>query len=283
MELTVYADVLFALNFVINMILLSITAHLSKIRACAMRKSISSAIGAAYAVIMFVPQFACTDSLILKFILSSVMISVAFGVKNIKLYFKLLSVFYMVTLMSGGCSLAFAYFSSEQSSPFVVNNGVVYFDTNLGAIVLSSLCCLLVMKLSGSLYKRYSLRAFHRLVIYKDGKAATLSVMLDTGNMLTDPLTGHPVIIAEKSALKGIVPMSVDLSDPIAMSQHINGVRLIPFKSLGCENGLLAGFKPDKVCADCDISENITIAIASGSLSKSGEYNALAGPESFEK
>ena len=127
------------------------------------------------------------------------------------------------------------------------------------------------------------MRAFHRLVIYKDGKAATLSVMLDTGNMLTDPLTGHPVIIAEKSALKGIVPIGVDLTDPIAMSQHIKGIRLIPFKSLGCENGLLAGFKPDKVCADCDISENITIAIASGSLSKSGEYNALAGPESFEK
>lgn len=283
MKVTVYADVLFALNFVINIVLLSITAILTKNTSPLWRKIVSASIGSLYAVIMFVPEFSFSCTLVSKFVLSSVMTAVAFRSGSIVRYLKNLCFFYMVTLMCGGCALAFTYLSSSQASPLVVRGGIVYFDTNLSTIVLCSLLCLLVIKLSVSAYKRHTMRAYHRLVIYKNGKAATLNVMLDTGNMLTDPLTGYPVIIAERSALYGIVPRSIDPSDIMSMSQHISGVRLIPFKSLGCENGLLTGFKPDKICADCDLSENITIAISTSNLSGNGEYNALAGPESFEK
>lgn len=282
MKMTVYADVLFAVNFVVNMILISLTALLTKKPASMVRKIVSASVGAIYAVFMFVPELRFTGLLVSKFALSAVMTAVAFGIRNIKSYIKHLCLFYMVTLMCGGCTLAFAFFSAGEQSSVAVNNGIVHFDTSLGTIALCSAICYGVIRIFFAMYKRYVSRDYRRVVVCKNGRAVTLNVLLDTGNLLTDPLTGHPVIVAEKSALKGIIPSDVDESDIVALSQHISGVRLIPFKSLGCENGLLTGFEPDSVFSDCPVNSHITIAINPASLG-SGEYNALAGPESFEK
>ena len=280
--MTVYADVLFAVNFVVNMLLISLTSLITKKTASMVRKIASASIGAVYAVFMFVPEFRFTGLIISKFALSAAMTAVAFGIRNIKSYVKHLCLFYIVTLMCGGCTLAFAYFSTGRQSAVSVNNGIVYFDTSLGTVVLCSAICYGVIRIFFAMYKKYAFRDYRRIVVCKNGRAVTLNVLLDTGNLLTDPLTGHPVIIAEKSALKGIIPSDVDESDIVALSQYISGVRLIPFKSLGCENGLLTGFEPDSVFADCPVSNHITIAINPASLG-SGDYNALAGPESFEK
>ena len=281
LKITVYADVLFAVNFVINMLLISLTAMVTKSRVSIWRKFLSSSIGAVYAVLMFVPQFAFAGALISKFVLLSVMTAVSFGFAGIRQYIRQLCLFGGITLMCGGCTLAYVYFSD--SSVVSVSNGIVYFDTSLGTVAGCALICGAVMKISAAVYRQHRLRDYRSMIVYKDGKSVVLRVMVDTGNMLTDPLTGSPVIVAEKSALKGIIPMEIDTEDIEALSCCISGVRLIPFRSLGCERGLMTGFKPDKICADCTVSDNVTLAIASGRLSSEGEYNAIAGPESFEK
>lgn len=65
-------------------------------------------------------------------------------------------------------------------------------------------------------------------------------------------------------------------------NSHINyNFKLIPYSSLGNENGLLIGFKPDyiKIYTDDDCFEKeAIIGIYQGILSgKSNEYNAIIG------
>ncbi len=62
-------------------------------------------------------------------------------------------------------------------------------------------------------------------------------------------------------------------------------MKMIPFSSLGRQNGMLIGFKPDKIRI---LGENETeiynavIGIYNFKLSKDGVYNALLSPDIFE-
>ena len=47
---------------------------------------------------------------------------------------------------------------------------------------------------------------FCEISIYFNEKKLTTKAMIDTGNMLKDPITGMPVIIVKKEILKDILP-----------------------------------------------------------------------------
>ena len=112
-------------------------------------------------------------------------------------------------------------------------------------------------------------------VVYKDGKAVNITVLIDTGNLLIDPIGGGPVIVAEQNVLSPIV----GLGDVYQKCSKISGMRLIPIQTVGCNNELLVGFKPDKICCKTPLRDDAIIAVAPNSFN--ADYNALAGPHSF--
>ena len=73
----------------------------------------------------------------------------------------------------------------------------------------------------------------------------------------------------------------------MAISKWASRFRIIPFRSLGRENGMLVGFKPDEIIIfDSDRrirSCNIIVAIYRKNLSKDGEYGALIHPEMLKE
>ena len=60
-------------------------------------------------------------------------------------------------------------------------------------------------------------------------------------------------------------------------------LKFIPFSSLGKQNGMLLGIKPDYMKVIFDetekVNENVIIGIYNKSLTKRGEYRALVGIE----
>lgn len=180
--------------------------------------------------------------------------------------------------MCGGCVLGCSFLFTL---PVTVNNGIVYFNTNIKTLLLCSGVCFGFFAFFKKVLFRFASRDSRRLTVCKNGKAVVLNVLIDTGNMLTDPITGYPVVVAEKSALRGIVPEKTNEDDIEELSRYISGVRLIPFRSLGCENGMMTAFCPDKVFCRGVLSKNITVAITSSSICPDRRYNALAGPEIF--
>ena len=123
--------------------------------------------------------------------------------------------------------------------------------------------------------------------------------MLDTGNMLKDPITGMPVIIVQKEILKEILPNIIldNLSKIVGGDvpqevyndenlQYITKFRLIPFSSIGKENGMLLGFKAKKIEIEQEdikkVIDNVIVGIYEKNLSKRNEYNALIGLDLLE-
>lgn len=73
----------------------------------------------------------------------------------------------------------------------------------------------------------------------------------------------------------------------MTISKWASRFRIIPFRSLGRDNGMLVGFKPDEIIifdSERKIqSGNIIVAIYSKNLSGDGEYSALIHPEMLKE
>ena len=128
-----------------------------------------------------------------------------------------------------------------------------------------------------------------------NGKETETIAMVDTGNMLKDPITGNPVIVVEATLLENILPQEIlqnlekiiggefeNVTEEIR-NNYISKLKLIPYSSLGRQNGMLLGIKADEVeiiKEDESVKkDNIIIGIYNKSLTKRGEYRALIGIE----
>ena len=118
--------------------------------------------------------------------------------------------------------------------------------------------------------------------------------MLDTGNLLKEPISNEDVIIVEKDSLKDIINKDVlENINAILKGNWLDSknlysykIKIIPFSSLGNENGLLVGFKPDytKIYGEDEIVRNdIIIGIYNGKLTQNDMYTSLIGLNIFEK
>lgn len=82
------------------------------------------------------------------------------------------------------------------------------------------------------------------LEIFYNGKLEKIKTMIDTGNLLQDPITNEDVIIVEKDSLKNLISKDIlDNIDNIVSGKWINSTsvyeykfKIIPFSSLGKEN-----------------------------------------------
>lgn len=123
--------------------------------------------------------------------------------------------------------------------------------------------------------------------------------LIDTGNELRDPLTGEPVVIVEYDALSAIIPIDIrsafesGVDSPYEIisripdsSPWLRRIRLIPFRSIGNDNGMLIGLKPTRIEIieeDLNLSiTNVVIGIHQRRLSNKGDYQALLHPDLLE-
>ncbi len=107
---------------------------------------------------------------------------------------------------------------------------------------------------------------------------------------MKDPITGASVIVVERAKLEEIIEKNIldNLQNIITgeyqvleNEEYISKFRLIPFSSLGKQNGMLLGFKPDFAEVEIDginrKLENIVIGIYEKSITKNQEYTGLVG------
>lgn len=123
-----------------------------------------------------------------------------------------------------------------------------------------------------------------------NGKELNIHAIIDSGNLLKDPITGSSVIVVERAKLEEIIEKEIldNLQgimtgeyQVLQNEEYISRFRLIPFSSLGKQNGMLLGFKPDFAELEIDGLNrelgNIVIGIYDKSITKNQEYTGLVG------
>lgn len=70
----------------------------------------------------------------------------------------------------------------------------------------------------------------------------------DTGNKLIDPLSGNPVLVVGPKVAEMLLGLSkTQLEHPVESVGKLPGLRLIPYHTVGQDNGFLLGMKLSKI------------------------------------
>lgn len=299
MKPVVYVDVLFFINLFINYILLWTTSKISKNHTSIIRLLIGAAVGAIYSVVIFFPALRIYYTMIAKILFSMALIAITFNIAKVREFLKTLGVFYIVSFTFGGAALGLFYFTNIGAFVGAVfSNGIIYFNLPWKILVASSTIAYIIIRVTSRVINKAVNREnmYTSISIVFDQKTISINALIDTGNALYDPVSDSPVIVVEFQAIKDLLPEEVKnifvecsendlslISKVMCDSVWAKRFRLIPFTSLGKENGMLIGFKPDLVEVIEETQKrdlkDIVIGIYNKRLSKDEKYKALLHPE----
>lgn len=291
----IYAEYLLLENLAINYIILYVTKRFTRTESNNFRIILASSIGAIYTLVVFFPSLKFMTKFVVKLSVSILIIIIAFNPAKLKKFIKLFATFYIVAFVFAGAALALFYLTDVET---YVGNGIFYIKNFpitilFFAIVVSSLLFKFTWEYIQTRMSKS--KTFIPITVDLNNKCVEIVALLDTGNSLKDPISHTPVIIVQFSAIRNLLPDKVqniflkykennlDVVSAV-MSEASNDFkfRLIPFKSIGKENGMLLGFKPDRVIIKSDDDKfisDIVIGIYNSNLSSDNEYNALLHPE----
>ncbi|MDO4369643.1 MAG: sigma-E processing peptidase SpoIIGA [bacterium] len=292
--MTIYLDIILCENLLMNYIILFATYVIikPKVKHPQIRIILSSLIGSVYAVIVYLNILSIYSNIFAKIILSIIMVYVAFNPKNAKVLLKQILIFYLVSFIFGGCTFALIYFIKPENVK--MKNGVfvgVYpLKVGLIAGAIAFVTTQIAFKINKS--KLNNKNTFFNIQLYYKDQSITVKALLDSGNMLKDPISQAPVIIVERESLSKIIPEKVldyigniiggdETENKQDIQEYLSKIRMVPFMSLGKENGMLVGIRLDKIkieTEDIDIQkENVIAGIYEKRLTKDNKYNALIG------
>lgn len=314
--MTIYIDMLIIDNMLLNIVILLSVSEYMKQEKKIVLLFVSSVIGTCYSVFMAVFMVEWLNSWILKLFLSIIMVYVAFIPKRIKEFFKLILCFYIVTFIFAGLAIALVFLWGQTLTN---QNGMMYFYWSSPIkylLIVAFFGFWLIKKFVKIIQKkRLVMSRVVDLSISLCGTVCVLPALVDTGNELKDPVTEQPVVIVEFSQIKKCFPIEfvtaiengekeswnnvgefltgTDLAESVDMDRNLlyemaGRFRLVPFKSLGCEHGLMPAIRADYICVqDIGVPEyeepeqhkNVIVCFSLQSLSSDQTYFALVGTD----
>jgi stage II sporulation protein GA (sporulation sigma-E factor processing peptidase) len=292
-----YLDIIWLDNLLVNFIVVWITWKLSGNTAPMWRLWCSACVGAVYAVFLILPGFSLLAWFPVKVLLSLAMLIVGFRISSIKDFFKLFGFFYSITFLLGGAAFGFYYFFN---AGIEVSTGIFLIrDFPVKIVIFSIVFIILLHRWLWPLlqFKLSRHQLIYQMEIWFGSDKLRIDSFLDTGNELTDPISGLPVMVVEFDSIRAVLPSEIQkifemskedcldyVTQAMANSEWINRFRIVPYYTIGghTEN-LLIAFKPDRalILADDKWTEirDILIGIRNKKLSSNSEYQGLIQPQ----
>ena len=97
--MTIYIDVVLIENLLMNYIILFATGTVLKIKIKYIRILLASLVGAIYTIIAYILALKIYSNIFLKFVLSLIIIYIAFNPKSVKKLFKFTLIFYLTSYL----------------------------------------------------------------------------------------------------------------------------------------------------------------------------------------
>ena len=291
--MTIYIDVVLIENLIMNYIILFATAIVLKLKIKHIRLILASLIGAVYSILSYMSLLEIYSSIILKIILSIIIVYVAFCPPKVNQLWKDLLIFYLTSFVFGGAAFSLIYIIKPQE--ILMKNGLFLGIYPLKTIILGAILAFIIIITAFKIVKSKISKKdmICEIEIKLNEQEIKTKAMIDTGNLLKDPLTNTPVIVIEHTLLYDCMPKEIlnNLEQILGgelekipeeiRNKYISKLKLIPFSSLGKQNGMLLGIKSEYVNIiqkdKTSKKENVIIGIYNKSLTKRGEYNALIG------
>lgn len=252
-----YIDVLFLVNFLMDYILLLVTKKVLRLPASHGRTCLGALVGAL--LICFVTAiripFAFIKFILFYTLVPSAMLLTGIQIRSIRSFFRGMLTLFISGFLVGGI---FSYLDQY------VQVGSLFFALAIASYYIAAA----VLKMLALLF-RFG-EAHCHVTLYLGEKCCEAEAIIDTGNHLTDRVSGKAVsIISRKTAEKlfgGKLP---------------EGIRYIPYHTIGKGKGVIPILPIDRVCVAGEEEQWIEqpmIAVSEDS-SFGSEYDVILNPD----
>ncbi|UJW58232.1 sigma-E processing peptidase SpoIIGA [Bacillus sp. A116_S68] len=299
-SMTLYFDIIWLLNFFIDLLLLILTATVLKKNVPKKRLVIGAFFASLYIWCLIVPALEILTHPILKGLYSVIIILITFRFNTLGSFIQTLLMFYFVNFAVGGALIGIHFFL--QVDPAFVGGslgpGTKSFGSPIGWLFV----------LAGfPLVFYYSKQRFESIETVKIRYESTMDVhvelqghhiqlrgFVDSGNQLTDPFSKRPVMIIDMTETADQFPKTLvnfskrspsDLTN--VEEENIGNVSLLPFRTIGSHQQFLWTVKPDRVT----VHENgrsfecprTLLGLSHVPLGEKEEYNCLLHPAMMQQ
>lgn len=265
-------------NLLINYIIISCTSILTKRYNPKMKKLLGAFLGTLYSVAYIYKDLDILFTLPFKILIMTFITLISFTYKSKKDYINIALVFYMVNVFISGSTFFIIYFTGidhMKISFFII---CVYISCELLKYIYKDINTLRHIK-----YLKKT------ITINLLGKSCSCEALLDSGNLLKDPMSNNDVIIIKSNILQDIIPdylinYSYRDIDIIKAEEIMNlldydiskKVRIIPYKHAGSDKGnIILGIKADYIEVDNVKICNIVLGISNFN---DDNYGAILNP-----
>lgn len=281
--MTVYVDLLFGLNAVINYLLLRGSAALGGCPVRLGRLAAAAAIGGLYAVAAVLPGLEGLRGLVAQSVCSGLMLLIAFGWRRNTVKQGLF--FFALSFAFSGMVLILV---QAVESDCIFLNGRAYYAVSTSALLLLAglgyAVAAFVLQGCGT----HTGGDIVQINLQCGARSTMIRALRDTGNTLRDPITGQTVLIVEAQKLSGLLGIGTIapalLRDPAAMLEELawqcpeQRFSLVPYRAVGVERGLLLAVRCKMV--NGKRTQPVMAAFSPTEVSSDGTFDSLWGGDS---
>lgn len=239
----VYVDVLVALNWLIDFLLLSATAAFLHLPVTRFRVAIGGFLGGVYALVLLLPKLAVPIRLSADVAVAVLMTVVAFPRCRWSVLLKRAFAFFAVsTMFFGAVSLLYRILDGEYIQ---THNGQVY--AALSPLMLTAFT--VISYVAVCVFERLTARRIpkqgeYQITVSDGASSYQVRALYDSGMRLREPFSGAPVIVMERERILPL--LSQDVQAALEEKSAHPRVRWIPCQTVSGE-GLLPAFRPKTV------------------------------------
>ena len=278
---TVYIDLFFLINFSMDFLCLYLTARLLSDKIRLLRFVLGATFGGVYACLAIFSPLTKILSLLCD-VLSCVLLSfIAFGRRGrVRSAFTSAIVYTAVSMVLGGFMTALFNFFNRLELDRLISGGEAAEDgISVWLLLISATVGGLLTKLCGNFFRSRSMRNFANLNISFDGKRAEFRAMVDSGNLLCEPISGRRCIVADIQKLSTVLPREIISAarqkkavSMIALPErYAKRVCIIPTRTAMGE-GMLIGVRVDRINIEDRAGEReIDAIVVPAEIKKSAE------------
>ncbi len=295
---TIYLDAVWALNFLLDIMLLMLTQALARDSTRIIRIVIGGFVASLLVPIsLYFPDTFFT-SVIGKLLFSCFIILTTFGYHNFYRWIKLLLLFYFITFSIGGGLIGIHYLFQR---PFGLDsNGFLTFNSGFGDPVSWLFVVIgfpLVWVFTKSRMDKHTAEKIRYdqlcpVTIQIKGKSYSTTGYIDSGNQLIDPLTKKPVILCDEPFLKNwfteeewkrVRKCSESLDLDSLPTEWEKYLQLVPYQGVQGNSTFLFTIRPDTLVIYYGeqkiVTSKVLVGLQFSNLTKDESYHCLLHPQ----
>ena len=260
MKQVIYADIMFLLNFCMDFLALFAAGKILGLKLNALKLVAASIFGAVYCIFTFLYNSAIIPEIIINILVSVIMCFIAYNINSLIKFTKIFIIFYAACFMLGGGIEALYYLSGLVKTEDISNGPNLNASFSLHTLIIFTGLCVLIIIFVGTLFKKHASVRDTQLTIGFMGREVKIDALVDSGNLLYEPISSLPVIVVTLQSAANLFNMdtieffagdSIEYLNKLNLSgSNIDTAlkfRIVPMKSVMDTKAILPAFSPEYI------------------------------------